>query len=70
MKYDYGGYVKVRADAPSKFRPDEIGAIVGMRTAPGSAFDLSGNEIEVYIVEYLDGSSIEIPEPFLIPDSD
>ena len=71
MKYDYGDTVYVSSNAPENFRPGVLGFICGMGEEKAADFGLASDPealVNVYTVEYEDGSSMEIPEVYLDAD--
>ena len=72
FKFDYGDSVLIRNDAPDKYKPNNRASICGMRAAEN---EQTAKEFgiklyhKIYTVEFGDGSSIEIPEIYLIEDS-
>ena len=70
-KYDWGETVGVSKDAPPKFRPGQVGEICGIReVADEIQSDATGERVGtvMYIVEFGDGSSVEIAEQSLLPE--
>jgi len=65
MKYNYNDVVRISPDAPSELRPNDIGSVCGMRTIMKGTDSTS--PIMLYIVEYSDGASSEVPEHYLLP---
>jgi hypothetical protein len=68
MKYDYGDSVKVVDTAPMKYRPGQLGSIVGWREDSREVLGISPNDTSIvtaFRVEYGDGSDCEIPEVYL-----
>lgn len=67
-KFDYGDEIIISCEAPLDFKPGEIGSICGISfkqiTDSLDEDDLAIGTYE-YTVEYIDGSSNEIPEEFL-----
>lgn len=67
-EFDWGEAVIVSPDAPKEYRPLSIADVVGMIfiNTPQLAqnFNVKLNTW-VYTIEYMDGSSIELPEMFL-----
>ena len=64
----WGDGVKVRSDAPACYRPAATAAVVGMRAvASGEQAVRYDTPIGtyLYLIEYSDGSAIEIPERWL-----
>lgn len=52
--FTWGDSVRVRTDAPERFRPSRVGSVCGLR--PG-----------LVLVEFGDGVAIEVPSEFLQP---
>lgn len=70
-KFTWGDAVLVKPGSPQKYRPGEFGSICGIDkiTSPEEAKKLYCQKGEwIYIVEYEDGSSTEIPECYLNKD--
>ena len=69
-RFTWGDAVHVRLDAPSHLRPGAAGDICGFRTVESEEaaqeFGVDLSSI-LYIIEYSDGSSLEIPEKYLVP---
>ncbi len=68
LKFDYGDEVRVSDDAPAKYHPEELGAICCYRTIEtGDQAKASGFSIQtiLYLVEFGNGTAIEIPQEFL-----
>jgi len=68
MTFDWGELVVVSADAPSEYRPGSKAWVVGMSAnneslGRGRLASLSS----VYMVEFEDGSSLEVPGTLLQP---
>jgi hypothetical protein len=61
FKYDWGQEVCVTTTAPASMRPGQSGSVCGMREKGGS---------NIYIIEFSDGWSTEIPENFLSEEKD
>lgn len=70
MKYTWNDAVRIMQSAPGKFRPGQYGVVCGMRCLDANQ-EIEGCEVpsgtEVYIVEWSDGNSLEIPEYYLSP---
>ena len=67
-KFNWGDSVKVKNSAPQEFEPDSIGSICGMTQidSNNAIKDLERNLTKiVYLVEFKDGHTIEIPEDYL-----
>jgi hypothetical protein len=58
FKYDWGQEVRVTTNSPDSLRPGSAGSVCGMREFNGGRF---------YLVEFSDGTAIEILEEFLEP---
>ena len=61
FKYDWGQEVCVATTASPSMRPGQSGSVCGMREKDGS---------HLYIIEFSDGWSTEIPEDFLCEEKD
>jgi hypothetical protein len=57
QEFDWGEEVEVKAEAPAEFHPRQHGSVSGVRQIESA---------NVYLVEFPDGSSIEIPERYLL----
>ena len=72
FQFTWGDTVLVASTAPLSMRPGAIASVCGMREATGS-IDSGGASgqysqvLAVYLVEFGDGFSIEIPEQLLEP---
>ena len=70
-KFNYGDSVKVNESSPKKYLPGELGSICGMdeitTIAEAEEYACAIDEW-VYIVEFPDGSSMEIAECYLETD--
>ena len=70
-KFDYGESIKISSEAPEKYYPSEVGFICGMIDIDSQeaaiAYDCVGSNW-LYIVELLNGSSLQIPEKYLEKD--
>ena len=68
MKLDYGNTVEISKNAPHKYYPGEQGELCGVRCVEteehAKASDVRIGTV-MWIVEFLDGSSCEIPEEYL-----
>lgn len=67
-RYDYGQRVRVAADAPQSLAPGSDVDVVGMRTVQREIeSSTTGYPIgsRLYIIEYADGSSKEVPEKYI-----
>lgn len=56
FKYDWGQGIRVVIYAPEAMRPGQKGSVCGMRES---------HRYNLYLVEFSDGSAIEIPEDLL-----
>lgn len=67
--FDYGDTVQVKPNAPVQYNPKAIGSICGIRQikseAVASYFQQAVNS-NLYLIEFNDGNSIEIPEVYLL----
>lgn len=66
--FTWGDVVTVRSDVPKDFHPGQAGSICGIRAIETEK--ISNQFLEpigtiLYIVEFPDGNSVEIPEKFL-----
>jgi hypothetical protein len=70
FRYDYGQTVRIVASAPASLRPGAEVAVVGM-TKLDYARELLGVRHPVgtvaYLIEYADGTSVEVPEQYIEP---
>jgi len=68
FKFDYGQSAQVIELAPECFRPNAFVSVVGMThldaeyTTPFGTFPAG---LDLYLIEYDDGSSIEVPESYI-----
>lgn len=68
FEFDWNEAVLVADHAPSKFGPSKIGAVVGMRSveneihASAAGFPIG---TVLYMVEFSDGSMVEVPATLL-----
>lgn len=66
--FDWNDAVVVTDDAPAKFRPSKIAAVVGMR-AVENAFQAEAAGFPIgtllYMIEFSDGTMIEVPREYL-----
>lgn len=72
-KFDYGEYVKVKEIAPIKYCPGQIASVCGMTKMESKILaDRHYRNIGewLYTIEFVDGSSIEIPECYLSADEE
>jgi len=70
-KFTWGDTIKVIKNAPDKYHPLEIGFVCGMMDIDSedaaTAYDCVGSNW-LYTIEWLDGSSMQIPEKYLEKD--
>lgn len=59
-KFTYGDSIVIKAEAPAEFNPGQFAEVCSMRTTK--------ENINLYIVEFADGSDIEVPEEYLLFD--
>lgn len=68
MKYDYGDSVAISDGAPACYLPGQQGSVCGLRHVAtdehAKAADVSIGTV-LWLVEFGDGSSIEVPEEYL-----
>lgn len=57
----WGDKVRLKADAPTEFRPGASASAVGFRKDPADPAAM------LVIVEFEDGSSVEVPEDIVAP---
>jgi hypothetical protein len=57
-RFDWGEAVRVAGAAENSLRPGQVGSVCGKREV---------DQNPIYLVEFSDGSAIEIPEIFLEP---
>lgn len=66
--FDFGDEIQVSLRAPQPYRPGESGSIVSIRATENDAI-IEGRWISsgkrLLLVEFADGSSIEIPDEFV-----
>lgn len=70
-RFTWGDGVRVRASAPSAFRPGELGSICAVEEITDEVRARSaGVEIGtvIYLVEFGDGVAVEVAEAFLEAD--
>lgn len=69
MKYDYGDSVTVNNNAPARYRPKAKGSLCGVRRVEMDEQAKAANTsvgTTLWLVEFEDGSSVEVPEEYLI----
>ena len=70
MKYDYGGSVEVMGSAPECYSPGVKGSLCGARRIEteeqAKVVNVSIGTV-LWIVEFANGSSSEVPEEYLVP---
>ena len=59
QSFTWGNTVRVQANAPSEFRPGEIGEICSISSMPVAETK------RLYLVEFADGLAIEVPGTYL-----
>jgi hypothetical protein len=67
-KFDWGETVRVSQNAPERFRPSQLSSVCGFRlieTAEQSVAFGAPIGTVLCLIEFGDGSSVEIPEPLL-----
>ncbi len=68
FKYEYGQTIRVVAFAPSSLKPGTDVAVVGM-TKLGQEREIQNTfypaGTDIYLIEYADGKSVEVPEKYL-----
>ena len=70
FKYEYGQTVRVVASAPVSLKPGTNVAVVGMTRLDQEREVLKVRCLvgtDIYLVEYADGTSIEVPEQYIEP---
>ena len=68
FRFTWGDTVRVSSTAPSQYRPGSLGAVCGMRTVTNNDSASIEQHIEpthLYLVEFDDGYTIEIPDLLL-----
>lgn len=68
FRFSWGDRVRVSQDAPEDYHPDETAEVVGrtaVSNAKNSALTDPNQPIALYIIEFGDGSSVELPEHWL-----
>jgi hypothetical protein len=73
FKYDYGETVHVAASAPQPLIPGTEVAIVGMSQIVQPRKILGGIAAPgtvAYLIEFADGSSVEVPDTYVEPKSE
>ena len=68
IDFDYGDIVTIKSTAPQNYRPGSKGCICGIRVVDSNQISLQFNQpidSEIYLIEFSDGESIEIPKVFL-----
>jgi hypothetical protein len=70
VKYDYGTTIRVSRSAPSEARPRANASVCGIRVL-GAEQEILGRTEQagtvLYLVEFGDGVSLEVPEHLLEP---
>lgn len=70
MPFTWGDTVRVRSQAPREARPGALAEIVGIRTIDTDPQVVQFGAplgTQVYVVEFEDGTSVELAEPLLEP---
>ncbi len=68
IEFDYGDIVTVKLTAPENYKPGLKGCICGIRAIDSDQAAVHFNQpltSELYLIEFSDGTSIEIPKIFL-----
>ena len=67
-EFDFGDEIQVSPNAPQVYRPRESGSIVAIRETESDGI-IDGrwisSGVRLLLVEFADGSSIEIPDEFV-----
>lgn len=69
MKYDYGNSVTINNNAPERYRPKAKGSLCGFRRVETDEQAEAANTsvgAMLWLVEFEDGSSVEMPEEYLV----
>jgi len=67
-KFTWGDAVTIKSSAPQQYRPGQFASVCGIDKVSSlkEAEELfCSNGERVYLVEYTDGNSIEVPESYL-----
>jgi hypothetical protein len=64
-KFTWGDSVLIRIDSTEVYHPGGVGSICGMRNATAKESADSEEGTVIYVVEFADGSSMEIPERYI-----
>ena len=59
----WGETVRIKGAAPLEWRPDSLGSVCGIRM--GADQKKFGKDRWLYLIEFGDGATIELPECFL-----
>jgi len=68
MKFKWGDAVRTKSSAPEQFRPGEVSSVCGIYFVENEEAALKFGEpigTVVCLVEFSNGSSIEVPEKWL-----
>jgi len=71
--FNWGDTVIVKHTAPKRYKPGLRGCICGMRTIDSVEVAMQCDQMidsELYLIEFDDGETLEIPEYFLIPSDE
>ena len=67
-KFNWGDTIRVVKSAPSGFHPNQLGEVCGLYVIKSSEESIAHKQsvgTTVYLIEFSDGNSIEIPENHL-----
>ncbi len=68
--FNYGDTVKIKKNAPIRYKPSSLGSICGIRIIKDSEIaDQFHQKIgsELYLIEFTNGETLEIPKIFIDP---
>jgi len=71
FRYDWGETVRITTGAPSPLVPGSLVSVVGMTEISQPREILGGRARRgqiAYLIEFEDGSSVEVPEQFIEPE--
>lgn len=71
--FSWGDTVEIKQSAPLQYKPGFSGCVCGIRIIDSEKVAREFNQeinSELYLIEFGDGESIEIPKTFLVPDFD
>ncbi len=64
-EFDWAQDVRVSVTAPADYRPGQVGSICGItRTSEDASLSEPAGTM-LYLIEFADGSSVEVPGAFL-----